>query len=47
MIADGLVVIGVICIVAAAWWIHPAAGLSVLGCVLVGFGVYLVRRSEP
>lgn len=30
---------GAACLVAAAWIAHPAAGLAVLGVLLLGFGL--------
>lgn len=41
-----LTVVGVGCVVAAAWLFHMAAGLAVLGVALTGVGLLAIPTGE-
>lgn len=41
-----LVLTGVVLLIAAAWWLHPAAGLAASGSACLALAIALVRNAD-
>ena len=41
--SESIILIGMVCLSIAAWWLHPACGMAVVGLALlvIGFGSHL------
>jgi hypothetical protein len=45
LVADGLVLAGLAMLASAAWWVHVAAALAVVGAACLLVGAYLARTK--